>query len=620
MMKTFTCICVFFFSAVEFAHSQPSLSLSLFSAGYNGPLDITHCGDSRLFIVQRNGFIYICDSNGVKNPVPFLNISNKVETSGGEQGLLGLCFHPDYANNGFFYVGYTAISSGENRVSRFSRDAVNPDRADSLSEQILLSVTDPYSNHNGGCVKFGHDGFLYFGTGDGGSFGDPLNNGQNNLSFLGKMLRFDVDNGTPYSVPVTNPFQNDVTYKPEIWATGLRNPWRFSFDRVTGDLWISDVGQNVWEEINFQPASSPGGEDYGWRCYEGNHPYNTAGCDPMNTFDFPVYEYTHGSTSGCSVTGGFMYRGAQNSSMFGHYIFVDYCSGQFRGITKDMNGNWVGSDLVNLDDYNYSSFGEDRYGELYVAGLSSGNIYKISDTTVCKPKAFIEGDPVRALCSASDTLHAIAGANLLYQWRLNGTNVPGGNSPDLVITQSGVYDIIVYNLSICSDTSDPVTVTIGTPPLVPNITLNGLQLISDPSVSYQWFVNGVLIPGATSQTFTPYMSGTFTVEVTDSTGCSSLSAGVVYNLGQNESLNFNGTKLFPNPVRAGTSFSLIGLPLGNYYIKISDMMGKRVYEENIFSKGMQSSITISLPVLSSGVHVAMLSTGNEQVSLKLLVE
>ena len=255
-----------------------------------------------------------------------------------KRGLLGLAFHPDYENNGYFYLNYTG-SGGDTRVSRFSVSS-DPDVADANSEVVLFIQDQPEANHNGGNLEFGPDGYLYIGLGDGGGFDDLDNNAQDTSQLLGKMLRIDVDNGNPYGIPDDNPFIGPDGIPDEIWAIGLRNPWRYSFDALTGDLWIADVGQNIWEEINKQPASSAGGENYGWRCYEGDVSFNTSGCAPIENYVFPVYDYSHANNN-CSVTGGFVYRGNEMPEHYGKYFFCDYCSGTFWTLTED-GGNYYG--------------------------------------------------------------------------------------------------------------------------------------------------------------------------------------------------------------------------------------------------------------------------------------
>jgi glucose/arabinose dehydrogenase len=361
------------FAASAYSNAQDPGVLIPFADGFTSPVVITHAGDSRLFVVNQPGSIFIVDSAGTVNPEPFLDISNKV-SFGGEQGLLGLAFHPDYKNNGYFYVDYTGAGDSTH-ISRFTMTTGNPDRADPQSEMKIMTIAQPYRNHNGGNLAFGPDGYLYIGMGDGGSGGDPENRAQNPLVLLGKILRIDVDHGNPYTIPDSNPFNGLDSVRNEIWAMGLRNPWRFSFDRKTGDLWIGDVGQNVWEEIDFQPAGSPGGENYGWRCYEGDQPYNQDSCNLSDPFTFPVYEYIHGEE--CSVTGGFVYRGDSLSPYYGKYFFADYCSDHIWTLHKEAT-EWVKEDFGQFAGNGFSTFGEDNKGELYVAGHSKGIIYKVT--------------------------------------------------------------------------------------------------------------------------------------------------------------------------------------------------------------------------------------------------
>ena len=264
-------------------------------------------------------------------PIAFLDISDRI-TYSGEQGLLGLAFDPNYKTNGFFYV-YYINKSGSTQVSRFKANPDYPNKASAGSEKFILSISQPFTNHKGGCIKFGSDGYLYIGTGDGGSGGDPNNNAQNPQSLLGKMLRIDVHHGNPYAIPADNPFVDSSNYKKEIWALGLRNPWRWSFDAQNGYMIIADVGQDNWEEVNYQQGTN-GGKNYGWRCYEGNHAYNTAGCNAQSSYKSPVYEYQHLSTTGdCAIIGGYVYRGKKYPDLFGKYFCTDYCSGIIRMLT-----------------------------------------------------------------------------------------------------------------------------------------------------------------------------------------------------------------------------------------------------------------------------------------------
>lgn len=354
----------------ESTHSE---LLTPFATGLIEPVCIANAGDSRLFVVDQHGIIQIVDSNGIVLPQPFLDIHERV-SYGGERGLLGLAFHPEFSSNGYFYVNYTG-NGDSTRISQFSMSRDNPDLADPESEMNLMTIFQPFSNHNGGDLNFGPDGYLYIGLGDGGSSGDPGNRAQNPMEYLGKMLRIDVDSESPYGIPPTNPFNGSLNTLNEIWALGLRNPWRFSFDRLTGDLWIADVGQNAFEEVNYQPAGSAGGENYGWRCYEGNQPYNTTGCAAASEYTSPVHTYPH--DDGCSVTGGYVYRGSTSSQYYGRYFFADYCSDRIWTL-HNVGGTWQKEDFGQYTGNNFSTFGEDAEGQLYIAGVTSGTIFRIT--------------------------------------------------------------------------------------------------------------------------------------------------------------------------------------------------------------------------------------------------
>ncbi len=347
----------------------PAVSLTRVAGGFSQPLLVTHAGDGsgRLFVVERGGLIRIV-RNGAVDPQPFLDVSTRVRTRGTEQGLLGLAFPPDYATRGHFYVNYTDKSGGDTRVARY-RIGADPDVADPASAHVLLRQSQPYANHNGGHLAFGPDGYLYIGLGDGGSGGDPQNNAQNPRTLLGKLLRIDVESGAdPYAIPPDNPFGN------EIWALGLRNPWRFSFDRAAGDLYIADVGQNAYEEVNFQPADSRGGQNYGWNVMEGMHCYKGAGCDRTG-LTAPVAEYANGSGN-CSITGGYVYRGAQYPSLQGVYVYGDFCSGRLWGLRRGASG-WENAHLLD-SGLRLSSFGEDESGNLYLVDFGKGDLHRLT--------------------------------------------------------------------------------------------------------------------------------------------------------------------------------------------------------------------------------------------------
>ncbi len=361
--------------AVAVVTAWPNISLIKLNGGLVNPVHINHAGDGnrRLFVVEQIGRIRIIRADALL-ATPFLDISDRV-LSGGERGLLSVAFPPGFAASGRFYVNYTRQPDGATVVARYHVSA-NPDIADHLSEEPLLVISQPFPNHNGGQLAFGPDGFLYIGMGDGGSAGDPFNNAQNHGSLLGKMLRIDVESGAvTYGVPPTNPFVLSPGYRPEIWALGLRNPWRFSFDRQTGDLYIGDVGQNLFEEVDFQPASSTGSENYGWNIMEASHCYPGPPCSSFGLV-LPVAEYDH-TTGDCSIIGGMVYRGLKYTGLQGVYLYGDECSGRIRGLKKD-GGTFQNTILLD-SPFAITTFGEDEAGSLYLADYKSGSIYRVID-------------------------------------------------------------------------------------------------------------------------------------------------------------------------------------------------------------------------------------------------
>ena len=359
--------------------AQPNIGLQSYATGFMEPVKVVHANDNRLYVVERDGRVWIIDELGNTLPNAFLDIDDISTSGGSEQGLLGIAFHPDYPNTPYFYSNYTN-NSGDTHISRFEVNPANPDTAMKSSEQILLVVAQHSSNHNAGDLAFGPDGYLYIPLGDGGGSGDAGNYAQNLLDPLGKTLRIDIDTAVGYKIPPTNPFVGNANVLDEIWHIGLRNPWRFSFDRLTGDMWIGDVGQFLWEEVDFQPANSLGGENFGWRCYEGNNTFNTAGCGPIGNYTFPVFDYASDGSSGvggCSVAGGYVYRGCDYPDLYGYYVFADYCSGRIWTI-HDSSGNWIVNEAANVGNWNLSGFGESTDGEMFVTGLSDGVIYKVT--------------------------------------------------------------------------------------------------------------------------------------------------------------------------------------------------------------------------------------------------
>ena len=354
----------------NFSFSQ-SVILESFGPSFSSPVEIKNAGDERLFVVEKSGKIKILNPDGSVNSTPFLDIEDRVSTNANERGLLGLAFHPNYPENPFFFVNYTN-NSGDTTISKFS--VSTDENIANESETVLLVINQPYGNHNGGCINFGPDGNLYIGMGDGGSGGDPQNYSQSTGSLLGKMLRINVNSGA-YSIPENNP------YGDEIWSIGLRNPWKFSFDSENGNLWIADVGQNEFEEINMV-ENNPANVNYGWRCYEGDEPYNMSGC-PDNGLTFPVATYSHYNSGDfkCSITGGYVYRGNQISGLNGVYFFADYCSGEIGMLSTEDNSNWeMNLTFPNING-SWVSFGEDISGELYIVSINGG-IYKIIDAAL----------------------------------------------------------------------------------------------------------------------------------------------------------------------------------------------------------------------------------------------
>lgn len=328
-------------------------------------------GDTRLFVTEKRGILRSVAANGTVNGTPVIDLAGETATEG-ERGMLSVAFHPQYAANRHFFVCYTK-KNGDVEVSRFTMNASDPDVADMSSRRIIITVPhDKHSNHNGGALQFGPDGYLYMSVGDGGGGGDPDNNAQNIENLLGKILRLDVNGGNPYATPTSNPFVGKPG-RDEIWSYGLRNPWRMSFDRQTGDLFIADVGQNNVEEINVQPAGT-GGRNYGWRCYEGQREYNTAGCQSGGSYIMPVTQYDH-SQGRCSVTGGVRYRGAAYPAMRGYYLYADFCSGHLYSLRQE-GGTWIQEGQGQFTA-SISSFGEDGAGEIYATDLARGLLYKV---------------------------------------------------------------------------------------------------------------------------------------------------------------------------------------------------------------------------------------------------
>lgn len=369
------------FLTCRVAPAQFTIQQAFPNLSFTNPVDLQQAGDGtdRLFVVEQRGVISVFENNPeVSEKSLFLDIQERVDDSGTEEGLLGLVFHPQYEANGYFYVNYTTANPNRNRVSRFRVTDSNPDVADPASELVLLDIDDPYSNHNAGQLAFGPtDSYLYVTTGDGGAGGDPFNNGQNLAALLGKILRIDVnrsDSGLPYAIPPDNPFANNTQgYREEIYAYGLRNPWRISFDPVTGWLWAADVGQDQWEEIDIILS----GKNYGWRIMEGRHCYNPPeDCDTTG-LTMPIWEYDH--SQGISITGGYVYRGPSVPQLVGKYIYADWGSGRIWSLDYDGKSPPTNAPLLDTS-LQISSFGVDRENELYICAFD-GRIYRFTPAT-----------------------------------------------------------------------------------------------------------------------------------------------------------------------------------------------------------------------------------------------
>ena len=434
---------ILFLSCSEKSLPQYTLQEAFPNLTFSGPLDLQNAGDGtdRIFVVEQSGKIYVFENNtGVTVKKKFLDITDSV-SSGGEMGLLGLAFHPNYENNGYFYVNYTKSSPYRRTlIVRFQVSNANPDSADRSSSKILMEIAQPFSNHNGGQLAFGPDGYLYIALGDGGSGGDPQGNAQNKSSLLGKLLRIDVDQtqgSINYAIPLNNPFKNNTQgFKEEIYAYGLRNPWRFSFDSPTGRLWCADVGQNAWEEIDLIVK----GGNYGWRCYEGNHNYDLSGCTDTN-YIFPVWEYSH--SDGVSITGGYVYRGPNLPDLYGKYIYGDFGTRKIWALTYD-GINPPTNKLLLTSSVSIASFGVDINNELYVVGYN-GIIYR-----------FI---PAASIIAPTNLRYTVNSPNsITLNWNDNSNNENGFRierkvgSENFVLLESVDENIITFTDNSVVDT------------------------------------------------------------------------------------------------------------------------------------------------------------------------
>lgn len=600
MKNNLLLLCAVFFSSFL---SAQNLELVEFASGLNSPVDITSAGDDRLFITERDGTIRILNADGTIEAGDFLDIENIVTACGGscEIGLLGLAFHPNFVDNGYFFVNYTAIGGGNTHVSRFSVSTNNPNVADASTEVLLLNIPQPYGNHNGGGIKFGPDGYLYIGMGDGGSGGDPQAFSQNRQSFLGKMLRIDVDGGSPYGIPADNPFMNDDETLDEIWSIGMRNPWRFSFDRETGDMWVGDVGQNAWEEVDFEPAGSPGGLNYGWRCREGQSNFNTSNCPPTSELTDPihVYQTSSGFGEGCSITGGFVYRGCKFPEFYGKYIYGDYCSSRIWALTPNGDGTYDNEELLNFSNNQISSFGEDNNGELYMAALGQGKIYKITETS----NVFtILSEVTNPACpnEANGSIDLTAEGNNTFAWS-NGamtediSDLTAGNYTVTVTTESGCDNVENFTIE------DPNTITF-------TITSTGETLSNTLNTEVNWILNGEII--ATGVTFMPTISGDYSATATTADGCEAVSNIVNVFISSIEYLvEVDNIFIAPNPFQSELSITFNAVKKSDLTLRILNVDGKEMHQETFSAEGTTTR-DLSLPNLVSGIY--FLHIGNEE--------
>ncbi|MCB0566277.1 MAG: PQQ-dependent sugar dehydrogenase, partial [Phaeodactylibacter sp.] len=517
-----------------------------------------------------------------------------------------LAFHPDYANNGYFYVNYNN-NSGNTRISRFSVLADTPNQADPNSELNLLEVGQPFSNHNAGDLNFGPDGYLYFGLGDGGSANDPGNRAQNRQMLLGKMLRIDVDHGDPYSIPEDNPFAFDDFTLDEIWAIGLRNPWRFSFDRLTGAMWIADVGQDRWEEVNYQAPGSVGGQNYGWRCYEGSQAFNlNSGCVAQSEYTFPVQVYANNNSVGCSITGGFVYRGATYPDMYGYYIYTDYCSGRFWSLEPDGQGGWQNTELANLDNTEFVTFGEDREGELYVAAIGDGIIYRLTAPCNSPTAPVISGETLTCSPDQPAVLMATtAPAGHGYAWYRDGLLVAMGNEQSYFATEAGIYSVAFWadTQEGCNSAPSAGFEVRGAEFPDELISVEGFELSApDGFVDYRWFLDGETIDGAVGNTYTATENGAYSVQVTNTDGCIRTSEAVMLVVNGIRDIGIERLALTPNPFRDGFQLEFHTTRPGAFRIWMATADGKLIWEKTL-SVGQQLKEWISTPDLPAGVYL-----------------
>ncbi|MFI5172386.1 MAG: PQQ-dependent sugar dehydrogenase [Chitinophagales bacterium] len=575
-------------------YAQPNISLEIFATGFDDPVDITNAGDDRMFIVERKGYIKITDMLGNVYPDDFLDIHLQIEDGYQEQGLLGLAFHPNYAVNGYFFVNYIDLD-GNTVVSRFTKSTFDDDIADPTTELIIFTAVQPFVNHNGGCLKFGPDGYLYIGLGDGGDAGDPGDRAQNPENKLGKMHRIDIDGGTPYAIPADNPFAITTDTLPEIWAIGYRNPWRYSFDEVTGDFWVADVGQNQREEIDVEPAGS-GGHNYGWRCYEGFSEFNTDDCAADSTYVFPILDYPHNyTTGGFAITGGFVYRGDAYPGMYGYYVCADYVSGNWWWVAADLGLPWFYGRMDDIQE-DISCFGTDMNSELYCGDLSSGIIYKVKDDCGDFLISATVIDYTCGLDNGSADLTITSGA---APFDIEWSN--GATTEDIIGLVPGIYSVVVIDDNGC-ERSTFVTVN-ELPAFEAGITVSGNVLTANTGVEWQWYLDGVEISGATEMSYTATADGSYTVLITDINDCSDISEAVDFQVAVDHFNFLSSINLFPDPANDNINVEIYATQnMNGSFCAIINELGEKIMEQKINIHPGKNNITLETQDLKSGFY------------------
>ncbi|MBL7981180.1 MAG: PQQ-dependent sugar dehydrogenase [Flavobacteriales bacterium] len=431
------------------AKAQAPLQLELvqWATGMQHATTIASCGDQRLFVARQGGIISIITDSMTVLPTPFLNIGNRVIFSG-ERGLIGMAFDPDYANNGYFYLNYTANvgANGTTRISRFSVSA-DPNVAVNNSEEILLELPQPGTIHKGGDLEFGTDGYLYIALGDGGDASDPNDYGQDATNLFGTILRIKPEPDSTYSIPPDNPFVNDTEgRRPEIWAYGLRNPYRIALDPQNNDLWIGDVGQEFWEELDFWPGNMNTAPNFGWSCYEGFAPFLPDRCAPEDVLVDPLRAYAHFVNGGnsCAIMAGEVYRGTRYPRMVGKLFYSDFCNGDIRTIEPDGLGGWVDSLVLVSGLISISDISVNHEGEIFLVSRSNQRVYKLKDRCPLPPPV-ITADGADLTSTAADS----------YEWFFNGDPIPNANSATISAFASGFYTVQTTYGSGCTGTSEP---------------------------------------------------------------------------------------------------------------------------------------------------------------------